>query len=118
MNYIEIDVGEWNKVKEPLIVRALKKIIPSSNPDLEELIYEAQKWWLEYNEEGVPQREIGFNSNSEPVVLFPVGENFGFLIESSSNWLGYKQQSTEVANSFEKVWQNLWPMFKQYEKNT
>jgi len=114
MNYIEIEISEWTQDKPSLI----EKFIPAANPDIGGLIKQTKYWWLEYDESGLPQREIGFNENKKPIVLGPVGENMGFLIDSSDNWLNYKEQNKEVAESFESTWQSLWPEFKHLEKNS
>ena len=118
MNYIEIEVSEWGMEKPSLIQKILEKFIPAANPDTEELIKQCKYWWLEYDESGIPQREIGFNENKKPIVLGPVGKNMGFLVDSSDNWLNFKEPSKEVALKFEETWDSLWPEFNYLEKNS
>ena len=118
MNYIEIETDQRAHGKPSLVERVIRKFIPAANPDIEGLIEKTRYWWLEYDELGAPQREIGFDENKEPVVLAPVGENTGFLVDSSDNWLNYKEQSKEAAEGFESTWQSLWPKFKHLERDS
>ncbi|WP_203142922.1 hypothetical protein [Marinobacter mangrovi] len=118
MNYIEIETDEWRKEESSLLERVLKRVLPAANPDLETLYKKTKFWWLEFDDEGHPQREIGFDNNRKPIVLGPVGENSGFLTDSSDDWLGYKEPSAKVAADFESIWGKLWPSFSCLEKNS
>ena len=117
MNYIEIELSGWSKDKPSLVVKIIEKLIPAANPDIDSLIKETKYWWLEYDESGIPQREIGFNEKREPIVLGPVGENMGFLVDSSDNWLNYKEPSKEAEQNFEATWESLWPNFQHLENS-
>ena len=86
MRYLEIDVGPWSDKPPPWWCRILQKIIPAANPELETYYQKTRKWWLEVDDEGKPQREIGFDAEENPIVLGPIGRNYGFLVDSSVDW--------------------------------
>jgi hypothetical protein len=101
----------------PWWISALSKILPSGSPDLEPLWAKASYWWLEVDAAGRPQREIGFSSEGEPLVLGPVGDNIGFLIDSSDDWSGTAGDSVDAAQQFERIWDDTWPRFQHLESD-
>lgn len=116
MRYLEIDTGPWTDEPLPWWCRILQKIIPAANPDLESYYPKTRKWWLEVDDEGKPQREIGFDAENNPIVLGPIGNNYGFLVDGSDNWKDSKEDSSEAKNDFERVWQSLLQQFAYLEK--
>ncbi len=115
--YIEIHTGRWPDKPLPWWCRVLQKIIPAANPDLEKQYYPRTRWWwVELDDRRVPQREIGFDADKNPIVLGPVGRNFGFTVDSSEPWPDSDEESPEAAKSFQKTWEALWPRFKHLEE--
>ena len=117
MRYLEIKVGPWSKEPSPFWYRVLQKFIPAANPDLEKYYDETQVWWLEITDNGEPQREIGFDAKGNPIVLGPIGNNYGFLIDSSIDWSDSNEDSEEAVKNFDKQWAIVWDKFKFLEKN-
>lgn len=114
--YLEIDTGPpTGDTKLPMWVRLLQKVLPSANPDLEQLIGQAQVWWLEVDDDGEPLREIGFDPNGQAIVLGPVEGNFGFLIDAG-NWNDSTQDSLRASREFDAVWTSLWPRFADLDE--
>jgi hypothetical protein len=116
MRYLEIKTGPWSVEPLPWWCRILKKIIPAANPDLETYYPRTRTWWLEVSDGGKPQREIGFDVEMNPIVLGPVGSNFGFLVDSSDDWTKSTEDSVQAARDFQKTWEVLWPKFMHLEK--
>lgn len=116
MRYLEIDVGTPSKEPLPWWCRVLEKISPKGNPDLEKYYDETRIWWLEINDKREPQREIGFDMDGNPIVLGPIGNNYGFLIDSPIDWNDSKIDSDEAAKNFEKQWAIVWDKFKHLDK--
>lgn len=115
MRYLQIDTGSVSERHEAWWSRALRRIMPVGH-ELERLIPEASVWWLEIDEHGAPQREVGFDARMNPVVLAPVGDHIGFLIDASDDWSDVQEDSAEAAASFQKVWDSVWPKFEHLEK--
>lgn len=92
-------------------------ILPRANPDMEHLISQARVWWLEIEDSGEPAREIGFSETGEPIVIGPIGRNFGYLVDASDDWSSSTDDSPEVAAHFEATWARLWPRFAHLERD-
>ena len=75
-----------------------------------------QLWWLEIDDNGAPQWEIGFSAAGEAIVLAPVEGNVGMMIDASDDWSDSDQDSKEAADNFENVWQSLWPRFEPIDQ--
>ena len=111
MRYLRIDVSPWPSDPLPWWARLLQKIIPAANPDLESLYPETSYWWVEIDDDGRPKREIGFNAEDEPIVLGPLGRNFGFLVDSADDLRGVGAESSDAAERFQIEWARLLPRF-------
>jgi hypothetical protein len=116
MRYLQINTGPWTTKPLPWWCKLLKLIIPAANPDLEKYYFQTRAWWLEVEDNGKPKREIGFDENRIPIVIGPLGRNFGFLTDSSDDWRDPKEDSAEVARDFQKIWESIWPKFKHLDK--
>jgi len=91
MRYLRIETPIHGPSEKPgpvgrVVLGALRCLLPSANPDLDDLIAVARVWWLEIEDSGEPLREIGFAASGEPIVLGPIGHNMGFLVEASDDW--------------------------------
>ena len=118
MQYVEIETGAWNDAPLPWWVSLLKRVIPAANPDFENDYYpRTRTWWIELDDRGVPQREIGFDENAVPIVLGPVGQNYGFAVDNSSPWPEPRPVSAEAAAKFQTTWDLLWPKYQHLEAN-
>ncbi len=116
MRYLQIDTGPWPDQPLAWWCRILQKVIPAANPDLEKYYPLTRFWWLELDANGKPKREIGFDSNRNPIVLGPIGNNYGFLVDSSDDWSDSKEDSAVAAKEFQTTWETLSPTFKHLEK--
>ena len=54
--------------EEAWAARLLRKVVPAANPDFEPLYGGVRLWWVEVDDGGRPQREIGFGSGSDVLV--------------------------------------------------
>ena len=96
--------------KHPVLERLVRAAIPAASPDFERLYRSVRRWWIEVDDEGVPQRELGLNSTGEVVVAGPIGRNIGFWTDSAMNFkIGeYDLISTEAFEAewsrFERTW--------------
>lgn len=118
MRYLRIETGPSSEERPTQrIARAvLGAILPRANPDIEHLIEQACAWWLEIEETGEPNREIGFSENGMPIVIGPVGRNHGYLVDACDDWSGSSKDSAEAAANFETTWAAMWPSFAHLEQ--
>jgi hypothetical protein len=91
-------VPAWSKI--------LKLVVPTANPDFDELIKEVHHWWIEVNDEGQPQREIGFREQGEAIMAMPLGDNDGFWTDSQMTFDSKKCEAVGEAE-FEGRWSEV-----------
>jgi hypothetical protein len=83
--------------------RLLRKVLPAANPDFEPLYGGVRLWWVEVDDNGAPQREIGFGSGSEVLVVGPLEENMGFWTDSPMVFSSSDLEQID-AQAFEAYW--------------
>ena len=66
----------------PLWERTLRAVLPQANPELEAIFPMVRLWWVEVDEQGVPQREVGFGESRSVVCIGPLQGNYGFWTDS------------------------------------
>lgn len=110
MKYLQVNTGPCPKT--PWWYPFLKRIIPSANPDLENYYFQVQYWWLEIDDNGIAKREIGFDIYKNPIVLGPVGHNYGCLVDSSEKWSNIQGESEDAQLRFDQIWEILYERFK------
>jgi hypothetical protein len=64
------------------LIKSVLWFIPHANPDFERRYPEVRMWYVEVNEKGAPQRELGVSASGEPIVAGPWGRNIGFWTDS------------------------------------
>jgi len=117
MEYVQINTGSWDDKPDSCWVKLLRRILPAANPDFEYTLYpQARIWWIELDDDRIPQREIGFNEEGEAIVLGPVGRNYGFAVDESAPWASTDGQSEEASQRFQETWDVLWPRFAHLEE--
>lgn len=116
MRYIEIRTGLGISQKTSAFERLIRTVLPSANPDLEELIGKAERWWLEIGEDGEPRREIGFDEHQVPVVVGPVAGNHGFLLDASDDWSEVQGDREITASEFDDIWKSTWDSFDALDR--
>jgi hypothetical protein len=87
-------------------LRLLLFFIPRANPDNERLYRFVKKWYLELNDSDVPVREIGIDSNGQPLFGAPDERNFGFWTDSTEKFPLDKINSIS-ADEFEALWNEV-----------
>ena len=85
------------------IVRLLYAVIPAANPNFEGSYEKVRRWWIEIDELGTPQRELGFNEGGEVIVAGPIGRNNGFFTDSNATFSLEDGQGIEQTR-FEAEW--------------
>ena len=106
ISYIRIDEDPEAETNRPgLIVRVLSKVLPSANPDFETEYRSVSYWYLEITD-SKPTREIGFDRYGEPIVLGPLGANYGVWTDSPVTLHPSEFQSV-TRDRFEAAWRTL-----------
>jgi hypothetical protein len=112
MNYgYTYKATSWNEKEAKGFTIRLAKLflffIPKANPEHEYLYPHVEKWLLETNENGKPQREIGIGKNNEPLFGAPNDRNCGFWTDSN-NTFGNSELEVVSKEYFESVWEKIY----------
>ncbi|MEM6647747.1 MAG: hypothetical protein AAF730_15990 [Bacteroidota bacterium] len=89
--------------KRRLLTKLLSLI--SSNPDYEAYLGDVAEWLVEFDEDGLPSREIGLDRNGQPVLAGPDGRNYGFWLDTNMTLGDFDDRETISQNTFEEKWQ-------------
>ncbi len=117
LRYLRVETGPWPADSDlPRWLKLFRWVLPAANPDFEPYFSQVAYWWLEVTEAGEPLREIGFSKDGEAIVLAPVADNYGVLIDASDDWNDVEDESVEAARSFEREWLALWPKFSSQDQ--
>ncbi|TWO66991.1 hypothetical protein FN976_26020 [Caenimonas sedimenti] len=80
---ISLDKSGQSRLRaHPLLEQVLRTMVPSASPDFEKAYSDVRHWWIEVDETGLPQREIGFSISEQAIVAGPLGRNMGFWTDS------------------------------------
>jgi hypothetical protein len=95
-----------------IIENVLRKLIPLANPDFDSSYALVRKWWIEIDDTGTPQRELGFDGGGKVIVAGPLGgpsgENFGYFTDSTMTF-----NSADYVVVSEKAFGTAWSQFEQ-----
>ena len=115
MNYGYTDLAtDWNeKEMNSIAIRLIRTFlffIPKANRDNEKLYPSVKKWFIEIDDQGLANREIGLDKNDVPILSAPNERNFG-LWTDCDNVFKVKDLDISTKEKFEEMW-------LQVEKNT
>jgi len=77
----------------------------SSNPDYGAHLHEVAEWLVEFDEEGLPCREIGLDKSGQPVLAGPDERNYGFWLDTNLTLVDFDDGETISPDTFEEKWQ-------------
>jgi hypothetical protein len=79
----------------------LTRVIPEANPDY--ALHQVREWLVEFDDEGLPGREVGLGSDGQPVLAGPDDRNYGFWLDTNMRFEDFT--GTEIdASVFEAAW--------------
>lgn len=88
------------------LIKALLFFIPKANPDNEKLYPLVKKWFIEIDEKGIANREIGLDKDGEPLFSSPNDRNFGLWTDCDEV---FDVKELELSNKehFELIWSEI-----------
>ena len=105
MRYLRTKLGTSFK-KESIGTKALRALlffIPEANPSYRHKIHLVKEWLVEFEEEGMPCREIGLDQFGKPLLVGPVEMNYGLWHDTDMK-LGNFDGEEVSKIMFEKMW--------------
>ena len=110
MHYLRTTLATDWELEKCLSQRVIEKVlwfIPKSNPDYESKLPFVKEWLIEFDENGLPHREIGLDQNGDLVLFGPNSNNYGFWLDTNMLYEDMKG-STCSPEIFNKIWREVW----------
>jgi hypothetical protein len=93
-----------------VVINLLTKIIPTANPDYEDKISKVRYWLIECDSiSGVPQREIGLDSQGGVIMKMPFNKNYGYWTDNNLLLDGFKQHFN-VSEITQEIFEQHWKL--------
>lgn len=90
--------------------------IPRANPGYERKLHLLHEWWIEFDGDGNPGREIGLDTKGNPVLAGPDERNYGFWLDTNMTLENFERD--EVApESFEALWSQFFKDRPPFERS-
>ncbi len=85
------------------MLKVLFFFIPRANPDNDPKLYLVRQWLIEFDDEGVPEREVGLGVDGKPVFAAPDKRNWGFWVDSDMTFSSFERNEITV-EEFDQAW--------------
>ena len=110
--YLKIELDESKNPQKSnffhnFLEKFLSTILPKANPDFENQIQNINIWLIEFDEDGIPEREIGLDKDGKTVMIMPWKDNYGYWTDNNFNLQDFENgfNSSEIEKDyFEKEW--------------
>jgi hypothetical protein len=101
MRYLSTKLGTgFDGERHPTVAeRALNRLNPNPDYDLS-LVHE---WFLEFDDDDAPFRELGLDSSGAPVLAGPNDGNYGFWLDTNMRYSDFDGTAIS-AHQFELKW--------------
>jgi hypothetical protein len=106
MNYIRTTLAtDWPKEQatDGVVVRVFKTFIPEANPGYSEKMHLVRSWYVEFDSDDNPWREIGLDAQGAPVIAGPSERDYGFWLDTNMKRNDFEGDPIDQ-NEFEKKW--------------
>lgn len=99
----------WNPDKTLLdtVVDKLLFFIPKSNPDYENRLHLVREWLIEFDEDGLPNREVALDKDGNFVFCGPNSANYGFWLDTNMKFQNFKG-TVCTPEYFKSMWRATW----------
>ena len=87
--------------RRSFLEKIIRAVLPAANPDTEPLFAKVRLWWIEIDDAGTPQRELGFGATKEVLVASPLGENMGYWTDSPMEFTAEGEYEPVDPHAFE-----------------
>lgn len=114
--YLKIELEETIKPKDQVFFKTLlweflSTIFPKANPDFENQIQNINIWLIEFDVNGIPEREIGLDKDEKVVMIMPWKDNYGYWTDTNFNLKDFKNgfNYLQIAEAY---FENAWNQFE------
>ena len=96
---------DWpNPSGDGVLLRLMRRFVPEANPSYRNKMHLIDEWYIEFDDQGLPTREVGVDSIGKPIVAGPTSVDYGFWLDT--NVTDVDMEGHEVSREeFEKLWE-------------
>jgi hypothetical protein len=106
MKYLRTRMAaDWSRRKslKIYILDTLFWFVPRANPGYEKKMHLLAEWLVEFDEEGLPWREIGLDMDGRLVLAGPSDECYGFWLDTNMRFDDFEGEPV-AGGEFERLW--------------
>lgn len=96
------DWGPQSERKTTILERVLW-FIPRANPSYDAKLERVDRWVIEFPDGKNPEREIGLDSDGDPVLCGPSEVDYGFWLDTNMTFDDFEGEETAQAD-FDQLW--------------
>lgn len=85
------------------LIKVVLFFVPIANPDLDPKLHLVKEWFVEFDEDGHPGREIALGIDGQPVYAGPDDRNYGFWLDTDMTFSNFEGDAIS-AEQFDKKW--------------
>jgi hypothetical protein len=75
---------DWDAPKpDGILIRLMRRFVPEANPGYHDKMHLIDEWYIEFDEQGLPNREVGVDANGLPVVAGPSSTDYGYWLDAN-----------------------------------
>lgn len=101
MPFLRTQLG--TTASEPSSAGRLLASIDTANPNYRGKHYRVRSWLIEFDEDGMPWREIGLDENNAVVLAGPSKDDYGFWLDTNMRYSDFTGEAVA-----EEYFENLW----------
>lgn len=96
---------DWTEpTGDGMLVKVMRRFIPEANPSYRGKMHLIDSWYVEFDEQGLPSREVGVDAAGQPVVAGPTSMDYGFRLDTNMNRDDFDGDEVDK-QEFEALWE-------------
>jgi len=106
MKYLRTKLAtDWSEARglSTKVFKMLLSFIPQVNPGYDGKLHLVKEWFVEFDDENLPWREIALDSNGKILFAGPSEENYGFWLDTNMKYNDFEGETIN-AKDFEVLW--------------
>jgi len=109
MRYLRTAIGTAQNQPRATLARVFEKALSklSANPDYGAGLELVAEWFIEFDDEGFPRREVGIDNAGHAVVAGPDQRNYGFWLDTDMTLKDFTGAALSM-EEFEAAWRRFY----------
>ncbi len=87
-----------------MLAKVMQRFVPEANPGYRDKMHLIDSWYVEFDEQGLPGREVGVDAAGQPVVAGPSTTDYGFWLNTNMKLADFDGDKLDK-QEFEALWE-------------